>query len=241
MYLFINSSGKSVLSLQENLVRLNYSIDINGIFDTKTEIAVKDFQSKNKDQNGDPLEMDGVVGNLTWKSIQNEIQNCNPYNLVYDDKTVRNIKKLHPNLVKEAFGIYNEILARGVKVRFYSSLVSFKEQNLLYAEGRTKSGKIKTFERAGQSFSNYGLALNFCLLSEKEKPVYLNSNIKLDDNTQRHWAEILTVFKMFEWEWGGEFKFLPKPNYVQKTFGLSIPELLKRHQNADYKNGYIII
>jgi peptidoglycan LD-endopeptidase CwlK len=48
----------------------------------------------------------------------------------------------------------------GLNPQVHSSLRTFKEQNDLYAMGRTKTGKIVTNAKGGQSIHNYGLAVD---------------------------------------------------------------------------------
>ena len=43
--------------------------EINGVFDNETYRAVRLFQSQNLDQHGQPLTVDGKVGELTWWSL----------------------------------------------------------------------------------------------------------------------------------------------------------------------------
>jgi len=56
--------------LQRNLTTLGVSIPVTGKFDKATEDAVKAFQSLNKEEDGNPLKVDGKVGHRTSKSIQ---------------------------------------------------------------------------------------------------------------------------------------------------------------------------
>ncbi|WP_426700927.1 CHAP domain-containing protein [Rhodanobacter sp. Col0626] len=63
--------GSQVRQLQKLLVQRGYPADINGAFDTKTWQAARAFQTQNLDQHGQPLVVDGVVGPLTWWSLQN--------------------------------------------------------------------------------------------------------------------------------------------------------------------------
>lgn len=45
--------------------------ELNGIFDNVTYRAVRAFQAQNLDQHGQPLKVDGQVGELTWWSLHN--------------------------------------------------------------------------------------------------------------------------------------------------------------------------
>jgi peptidoglycan L-alanyl-D-glutamate endopeptidase CwlK len=54
---------------------------------------------------------------------------------------------------------------RGTPIRVVSGFRSSKEQDDLYAQGRTKPGNIVTQAKGGQSFHNYGIAFDVCFKS----------------------------------------------------------------------------
>ena len=58
-------TGLDIKRLQTKLDSLNYDVDINSLYDSKTEMAIKEFQLANN------LTDDGVVGPITWKIIMN--------------------------------------------------------------------------------------------------------------------------------------------------------------------------
>lgn len=57
------SKGSDVTELQKLLNKNGYGLDEDGIYGSKTQAAVKDFQKKNK------LAVDGIVGKETWGKI----------------------------------------------------------------------------------------------------------------------------------------------------------------------------
>lgn len=70
-----DSYGEDVLYIKNLLLDLGYfSSNIKEIksstFGNDTVKAVESFQKKNQDVNGKPLEVDGVVGKLTWDAIE---------------------------------------------------------------------------------------------------------------------------------------------------------------------------
>lgn len=65
------STGELVRELQSILNELDYAVPVSGVFDAKTELAVKDFQSAHVDKHQQPLSVDGVVGQLTWWALEN--------------------------------------------------------------------------------------------------------------------------------------------------------------------------
>jgi len=61
----IGSKSDSVRTLQITLIQRGYKVDVNGVFDDKTEDAVIDFQKKAR------LKADGIVGKMTWTALLN--------------------------------------------------------------------------------------------------------------------------------------------------------------------------
>lgn len=61
--------GQEVATLQKLLARRGYPVATDGIFGLQTYRAVRAFQAQNLDQHGQPLVIDGIVGPLSWWSL----------------------------------------------------------------------------------------------------------------------------------------------------------------------------
>ncbi len=61
--------GPDITELQTLLTQRGYPVEALGSFDPKTYRAVRAFQAQNLDQHGQPLQIDGKVGPLTWWSL----------------------------------------------------------------------------------------------------------------------------------------------------------------------------
>lgn len=166
-----------------------------------------------------------------------------------DQVTLDRIKLLHPKLKDEVLNIYDEIVAalNGSAIcRFAYTLRTFAEQDALYAQGRTKAGAKVTNAKGGQSYHNYGLAIDIVLLVDKDKNGSFETaswatNEDFDGDKTADWMEIVSIFKRYGFEWGGDWKFTDAPHF-QKTFGKSINELLTLHTNNKVdKNGFVLI
>jgi peptidoglycan L-alanyl-D-glutamate endopeptidase CwlK len=72
----------------------------------------------------------------------------------------RSIDDLHPLFQSRAREFLIAAKAAGLDVLLYCGYRSREEQDELYAQGRTKLGKIVTNARAGFSAHNYGLAFD---------------------------------------------------------------------------------
>ena len=166
-----------------------------------------------------------------------------------DQITLDRIQLLHPKLREDALDIYDEIIAElngSAICRFAYTLRTFAEQNALYAQGRTKAGAKVTNAKGGQSYHNYGLAIDIVLLVDKDKNGSFESaswDIKtdFDGDGKADWMEIVAIFKRYGFEWGGDWKFNDAPHF-QKTFGKTIAELQTLHKTGKVdKNGFVLI
>ena len=166
-----------------------------------------------------------------------------------DKNTLDRINLLHPKLREDALNAYKEIcsaLTGSAICRFSYTLRTFAEQDALYAQGRSKPGKIVTKAKGGQSYHNYGLAIDIVLLTDADKngsfeTASWDNKKDFDKDGQSDWMEIVAIFKRYGFEWGGDWKFTDTPHF-QKTFGKSINELLDLHKkNKVDKNGFVLI
>jgi peptidoglycan LD-endopeptidase CwlK len=152
-----------------------------------------------------------------------------------DKITLNRIELLHPDIRDEVREIYEEICSRltgNVICRFAYTLRTFAEQDALFAQGRSKPGKRVTNARGGQSFHNYGLAVDIVLLVDRDKngtyeEASWDTRLDGDNDKIADWMECVAVFKIWGWEWGGDWKSFKDMPHFQKTFGYTTPQLLK--------------
>lgn len=164
--------------------------------------------------------------------------------------TINRIKsEAHPDLRSELEKIYHEANNKLAKSRLRFSMVlrTFAEQDALYAQGRTKKGAKVTNAKGGQSYHNYGLAVDIVLLVKDAKGEFKMASWDTvkdwDKDGTADWLEVAQVFNKYGWQWGfiqnGKRWDLP---HFQKTFGLHWTELRKRKLAGKVdKNGFVII
>lgn len=161
-----------------------------------------------------------------------------------DQATLDRIKLLHPAVRQEASEIYEEIcnaLTGSAICRFAYTIRTFAEQDALYK----KVPKV-TNAKAGESYHNYGLAIDIVLLKDKDKngtfeTASWETDVDFDGDGISDWQEIVKIFKKHGWAWGGDWKFTDKPHF-EKTFGLSVNELLKLYNNKKVdSNNYVLL
>lgn len=166
-----------------------------------------------------------------------------------DKITLDRIQLLHPKLIDEVVEIYDEIdaqLTGSAICRFTHTMRTFKEQDELFSQGRTRPGRRVTNAKGGQSYHNYGLAIDIALLLDnnddgRHESASWDTKTDFDGDRQSDWIEIVTIFKRYGWEWGGDWRFVDAPHF-QKTFGKSITELQQLHRrNRVDANGFVLI
>jgi peptidoglycan L-alanyl-D-glutamate endopeptidase CwlK len=159
-----------------------------------------------------------------------------------DAITLERIKLIHPKLRDEVMEIYDEIceaLSGSAMCRFSHTLRTFAEQNVLYAQGRTKPGKIVTNSRGGLSYHNYGMAIDIVLIANGAAS--WDSGKDFDADGKADWMEVVSIFKQFGWEAGIDWKFRDAPHF-QKSLGYSVRQLVAMHQSGMVDNhGFVKI
>lgn len=167
-----------------------------------------------------------------------------------DKITEDRINLLHPSVREDVKKAYEEICAAlsGKAIcRFAYTLRTFKEQDDLYAIGRTKTGNKVTNASGGKSYHNYGLALDIVLLKDTNSDGTFDTaswetDVDFDGDGVSDWQEIVNILKQHGFSWGGEWKFTDKPHF-EKTFGYSVNDLLTKFNEKRFiaNTNYVII
>jgi len=139
-----------------------------------------------------------------------------------DKKSVERILSgFHPQFDNHAIGWYNEVrglLTGKAIMRATSVLRTEEQQDALYAKGRTMPGRIVTKVKGGYSVHNYGLAIDFCLLVDKDsngtfEAASWDTDYDFDGDGKADWVEIVSAAKRYGFEWGGDWKrFVDNPH-----------------------------
>ena len=153
--------------------------------------------------------------------------------LALEDFVEQAIKR---NKVSQA---YKEVLARGVEmvkrchaegiyVLFTDGLRTMTDQATLYGKGRAsyiyggkqygnpKVGKV-TNALPGNSFHNYGLALDFVLTDANAKEIFWTRNKK--------WERAAAIAKELGFTWGGDWKGFVDNPHIEYTNGLTLSQI----------------
>ena len=139
---------------------------------------------------------------------------------------------LHPIVEEKQNELIQAAEEIGITIVITDGFRSIDEQNILHSQGRSESGNIVTYAEGGESYHNYGLAIDFALKMEDGDVVW---DIERDDNGNGDpdWFEIAEIGKELGFDWGGDWQRFKDYPHLEMTFGLSINELQKGWRPED--------
>lgn len=166
-----------------------------------------------------------------------------------DAVSISRVALLHPMVRVEVVATIDTIEANlpdNSKVRVVQGLRTIDEQNALFAQGRTKPGQIVTNAKGGKSYHNYGLAIDFAIMYDKDRNgsfevLSWDLNYDFDKDGVSDWQEVVKAFESKGWEWGGRWHSIQDNPHLQKTFDYTVTQLYTKYLQGQLDNGYVIL
>lgn len=146
-----------------------------------------------------------------------------------DKLTIDRIAQAHPKIREELKLNYiecNNLLPKGVRLRFAYVYRSIAEQNVLYNQ-RPKVTNAK----GGQSIHNYGLAFDYVIMLDKDNNGTFET-IEWNLKSPYH-KVVVDFFKSKGYEWGGDWKNFKDYPHFQKAFGHTWQSLKRKLDTGD--------
>ncbi|KXZ20736.1 peptidase M15 [Bacillus nakamurai] len=112
---------------------------------------------------------------------------------------------LHPLVKQNAEILQTAAAKKGITVVITEGFRSIEEQNELYRQGRSKKGNIVTYAKGGESYHNYGLAIDFAL-QKKDGSLLWDMTCDGNHNGTPDWLEVVTIAKKLGFQWGGDWR-----------------------------------
>ena len=131
---------------------------------------------------------------------------------------------LHPVVQERTNQLVQQAAQKGISIIITDDFRSAADQDLLYEKGRSIEGNIVTHAKGGESYHNFGLAVDFAIKTSSNDVIW---DMKFDGNgnSVADWTEVVQLAKELGFEWGGDWaKFKDYP-HLQMNFGLSIADL----------------
>jgi peptidoglycan LD-endopeptidase CwlK len=147
--------------------------------------------------------------------------------LIIDEIKKRSVPmptQIHPIVAEQRDLLIKKAAQKGISIVITDGFRSADEQDELFARGRTGEGSIVTHVEGGESYHNYGLAIDFALQLQDGTVVW---DLKRDDNRngKSDWMEVVAIAKELGFEWGGDWYGFKDYPHLEMDFGLSIREL----------------
>src|SRR5699024_11562486 len=90
-------------------------------------------------------------------------------------KSKKRVGNVHPVVWKYGEDLIRQAYKKGLYIMFSDGNRTAAQQNALYAQGRTKQGKIVTNARTGQSHHNYGVSFDMIITNKNGKYAYCDT------------------------------------------------------------------
>jgi peptidoglycan L-alanyl-D-glutamate endopeptidase CwlK len=133
------------------------------------------------------------------------------------DRSTKNIGNSHSIVTAAALELIKQSYNEGVFAQISEGYRSNDRQTSLYNQGRTTGGNIVTNAKAGQSMHNFGLAVDYFIVSDDGQKAIWDVNTK--------WKRVATIAKSLGFAWGGDWTSFRDYPHLEMTGGLSLSQL----------------
>jgi peptidoglycan LD-endopeptidase CwlK len=159
-------------------------------------------------------------------SVYRFLTESKPVNELKKTKAVSYPTELHPLVKERSEQLIQEAANKGIVVIITDDFRSIEDQDRLYEQGRTTEGNIVTHAKGGESYHNFGLAIDFALKTPTDDVIW-DMQYDGNGNGKSDWNEVVAIAKNLGFEWGGDWSQFKDYPHLQMNFGLSISELHK--------------
>jgi peptidoglycan LD-endopeptidase CwlK len=150
-----------------------------------------------------------------------------------DSKSSTDLKKnqsvplpteLNPVVKERSDQLIQQAAKKGIEIVITDGFRSAADQDRLYEQGRTTGGNIVTNAKGGESYHNFGLAIDFALETPSGDVVW-DREYDRNENGLADWTEVVQMAKALGFEWGGDWKGFKDYPHLEMNFGLTIADL----------------
>lgn len=132
--------------------------------------------------------------------------------------------ELHPVVKERSNHLIQQSAAKGIVIVITDDFRSLEDQDALYEKGRSAEGNIVTHARGGESFHNFGLAIDFAIKTPDENIIW-DMHYDGNQNGKSDWNEVVELAKELGFEWGGDWAQFKDYPHLQMNFGLTLADL----------------
>jgi peptidoglycan LD-endopeptidase CwlK len=132
--------------------------------------------------------------------------------------------ELHPIVAEKVEILIEKTAEKNIEILITDDYRSYEEQDKLYEKGRSTPGQVVTHAEGGESYHNFGLAVDFALQLENGNVIW-DIGYDGNGNGQSDWFEVSEIAKELGFQWGGDWRGFKDYPHLQMDFGLTINDL----------------
>jgi peptidoglycan L-alanyl-D-glutamate endopeptidase CwlK len=132
--------------------------------------------------------------------------------------------ELNPLVKERSDQLVQQAAKKGIVIMITDGFRSVEAQDQLYEKGRTSDGNIVTNAKGGESYHNYGLAIDFALKTPSGNVIW-DRQYDGNKNGIADWTEVVQIAKTLGFQWGGDWAQFKDYPHLQMDFGLTLAEL----------------
>lgn len=140
--------------------------------------------------------------------------------------------ELHPVVKERADQLMQQLAERGIVIVITDGFRSAEDQDRLYEKGRSMEGNIVTHAKGGESYHNFGLAIDFAIKLPSGNVIW-DMQYDGNGNGAADWMEVVEMAKVLGFEWGGDWAGFKDYPHLEMNFGLTIAQLQRGEQPPD--------
>ena len=168
---------------------------------------------------------DGIPGDITAEAVANRLglDKATPRPVpsgpaTIDPRSAANIATLTPAAQAKAREWLLKCLEAGINVKIITGIRTYKEQDELFAQGRTAPGRKVTNAPAGYSWHNFGVAWDFVVFDANGEPQWESPLM----------AECGKIAESLGHEWGGRWTSPQDTPHVTVKMDCTLAEARQR-------------
>lgn len=139
---------------------------------------------------------------------------------------------LHSIVEERSNQLIQQAAEKGIVIIITDGFRSAEDQDQLYEKGRTAVGNIVTHAKGGESYHNFGLAIDFALKTPSGNVIW-DMDFDGNGNSKADWTEVVKMAKDLGFEWGGDWAQFKDYPHLQMDFGLAIAQLQNGERPAE--------
>jgi len=156
----------------------------------------------------------------------------NPISNSNTNQSISYPTELHPIVKERSDQLIQQSASKGIRVVITDDFRSAEDQDRLYEQGRTTEGTIVTYAKGGESYHNFGLAVDFALKDPLGNVIW-DMTYDGNKNGKADWTEVVGMAKSLGFEWGGDWAQFKDYTHLQMDFGLTVADLQNGERPAD--------